>query len=81
MPDGLSWHDFKRKFEKFGVTLTPQKKKPTHIKMTKKVAEGTIIYIAVRHDNKVEQCYVSKARKKFRLTPLHNVTDEDFDAA
>jgi len=81
LPSPLSFIDFKRKFERFGVSVSKSKGKASHIKM-RKVIDGVVVpYTAVKHHNRVDYCYVAKARRKFRLTEEDGVTDEDFKKA
>jgi hypothetical protein len=73
----MHYRDFVRIFGFHGVTIE-EVKKSSHLKMKKVIDGVTVIYIAVHHKNAVEDVYVQKARKAFRLTPKDGVPDKEF---
>ena len=78
MGSDIPWHDFVRKFRAYGVSITKAKGAP-HYKMTKVIDGKTYIYPVPRKGGqRVRGIYVQKARKRFRLTPEHGVSDEEF---
>jgi hypothetical protein len=79
MGSPMPFHDFKRKFEAFGVRVE-KRPRTSHIRMRKVIGGETFIYVAVVHKNKVADVYVKKARKRFQLTPRFGVTDREFNA-
>jgi len=40
LPSPIPYHDFKRKFESFGVSVEKSRRKGTHIKMRKVIGDG-----------------------------------------
>ena len=79
MASPIPYHDFKRKFNHYGVSL--EKGKGSHIKMSQIIDGTKVMYPVAVHGNKVEYLYVEKARKRFRLTPKWGVTNDDFRKA
>lgn len=49
--------------------------------MRKEIEGVATIYRAVVHNGKVKPVYVKEARKRFRLTPDHGVSDKAFEQA
>ena len=80
MGSPLAFHDFKRKFDHFGVNVH-NPRKSSHIKMSKVIDGKKFMYLAVLKNNRVDYLYVQKARKRFRLTAKWGVTDEHFRKA
>jgi hypothetical protein len=62
---------------RFGVSEDPSRGKGGHTYFFKKFADGTFgMPMPTRRD--VLPCYVSQARKKFRLRAQDGVSDEEF---
>lgn len=80
MPSPMPFSDFKRKLRHFGITLKPGGR-GSHYKLTKVVGGVTIIYTVAVHHSEVDDVYVRGTRKRFRLTPAHGVSDEEFSGA
>lgn len=78
MPGPLPVHDFERKFRAYGVKLSRSKRKPTHIKMRKRIGAQVVIYVAVEAGGGVDNLYVRKARRRFKLLPADGVSDKEF---
>lgn len=78
MPSEISFNDFRRKFEHYGVVIFRKKK---HWAMRKVVDGVPVTYMfATIGGRRVDWVYVKAARKKFRLTPKDGVSDREFDA-
>lgn len=78
MAGPLKFGDFKRKFTKYGVSITV---KGSHIRMEKRIGGVVCRYVAVVHHNRVDPVYVAKARRRFKLLPQDGVTDRQFRKA
>ena len=62
MPGPISFHEFKRKMIRLGVTVK-QGGKPTHFKLTKKVDGRTLVYIIAKDGNEVRGCYIVGSKR------------------
>jgi hypothetical protein len=61
----------------YGVSEDPSRGKGGHTYFYKKFEDGEYGY-PVPNQRDVNQVYVKGARRRFRLTPEHGVTDEEF---
>ncbi|MBI1903990.1 MAG: hypothetical protein HYS13_23055 [Planctomycetia bacterium] len=82
MAKRLTLKEFRRKLRHFGVSEDPSRGKGSHTLFFKAFpGEGVFAYPVPTHTKDVHPCYVSGARRRFRLTPEFGVTDEAWDAA
>jgi len=75
-------HDFKRKFTKFGVTVTIKKTAGSHnLKLEKVIGGKTYMYPVPVQGKHVLDVYIKPARRRLKLLPENGVSDEDFRKA
>ena len=74
----IAFHDFKRKFEHFGVNVSHGSK---HVHLEKTIKGERVPYTVAVKQHKVDDLYVHKARRRFKLLPEDGVSDEDFNRA
>ena len=75
-------NDFRRKFKKFGVTVTNKKTPGSHNLKLEKVIDGRTYMFPVSVKGKhVHDVYVKKARRRFKLLPEDGVSNDDFRKA
>ena len=73
----LKLRDLRKILRSFDVNEDTSKGKGSHTLFWKVFADGRFS-LPVPKNKDVLPCYVSQARRKFRLTPEDGVTDEDF---
>lgn len=71
----------RRSLRSFGVDEDPSRGKGSHTIFFKVFPEGEFTYPVPTDNDPVLECYVKGCRKRFRLTPDHGVTDEQFYGA
>lgn len=62
----------------FGVSEDTSRGKGSHTLFYKHIDGGVQSYPVPKHGKEVQNCYVSGARKKFKLTKADGISDEDF---
>jgi hypothetical protein len=63
--------------KRYGIEVR-QGSKATHFKLVKFIDEQKVFYTIAVHDETVLDCYVTRTRKRFKLTPKDGVSDRDF---
>lgn len=77
----MLFSDFERKMRHFGVEVIAPTGGGSHFKLKKLIDRAWVIYPVARHNNRIDNVYVVKARRRFRLRPEDGVSDAEFDAA
>jgi len=78
MAKRLKLNELRKILASFGVHEDPSRGKGSHTCFFKQFPEGRFTYPLPTHDKDVKNCYVKSARKKFRLTKAHGISDSDF---
>jgi predicted RNA binding protein YcfA (HicA-like mRNA interferase family) len=71
----LSFQKLTRILARYGVIAARQR--GSHVVFSKQFPEGVFSYPVPKRKD-VMVCYVQGCRRKFRLTPAHGITDEEF---
>lgn len=74
----LTLSELRRVLASYGVQEDRSRGKGSHTYFWKKFPEGVFGYPVPVHGKDVKSCYVANCRKKFRLTPADNVSDDEF---
>jgi len=74
----LKLKELRRILASFGVGENKKRGKGGHTLFYKDFPEGRFTFPVPVHGKDVLDCYVDGCRKKFRLRPDDEVTDEDF---
>lgn len=74
----MAFHDFKRKFERFGVSVIHRTK---HVMLERIIGGIRVCYPVAVKRRKVADVYVRKARKRFKLRPEDGISNEEYDRA
>jgi len=72
-PKTIKYRDFKALFRKYGITISPGTKHPI---MRRGKDKHPVPNFGPNDD--VEKCYVTSARRKFKLMPEDGVSHRDF---
>jgi hypothetical protein len=79
MGSPIRFEDFKRKFA-FHEIHVEKASRGSHYKLVGYIDGIRVVYPFAVHKNRVKYVYVKEARKRFKLTPAHGVTDADFNS-
>ena len=77
MDKSLSKQRLWRILKHFSIGIK-QGKKSTHFKLTATMDGVKHVYTIAVHKGEVDRVYIRALWRKFRLTPKHGITDEDF---
>ncbi len=71
----LSFQKLTRILSRYGVSAARQR--GSHVVFSRRFPEGVFTY-PVPKRKEVMVCYLQGCRRRFRLTPAHGITDEEF---
>lgn len=82
MPEPISFKDFRRYFERHGVTFESRKGGGSHNYMMSRMVGGKMSKspIPLINGRQILNIYIAGARKKLKLTEADGVPDSDFFA-
>jgi hypothetical protein len=74
----LKLRELRRILSRYGVFEDSSRGKGSHTVFYRRFPDGLFSYPVPTTRDPVLVCYVKGCRKKFRLTPEHGVSDEEF---
>lgn len=73
----LKLRNFLRIFRAYNIEII-KLKKTSHLSMSKITKGRKKVYTVAVDKNEIHGCYVAKARRRFRLTKKHGISDREF---